>query len=904
MGIQTGGFPKYDVRVIRMAKSTPTTTLISSMRSMKLANRINACVCLGHFDVMTLDAINSDNSHTPLEAVRKDSDLLWNLACVSRGKCDGQIPTMEENYYYPIYLVKQLKNNKGNSNYQSINDFWSWGTNYIGVTRFHQDRTTYSENNSSFAEILSDRLMNITNPVITEATMSGEVVILEVRPHGGKDVQFGVQCIFYDSLELGDVVAVIKCDSITATLEIQRHLCECPAVSNAYSYCGLNYGLFLDSPELNLNSIKNREKLIGINLDYVSTRFSVKNAQTAWRQMDKISYRSDAGYVVTGNADVIIDCCNLSEINLIETMVNIVGLGDELYKSFNDVITRVGLKNREPNFSRMPSHYQSERSTTLAIDNGLNQWLIRKITESIPPRGETYTHSLQKLVSTLETMRENCVMDDLSDLVYPGVEAFISRLKYLRDIDEWSEGYTEELLEFLEDWTSITNSILHLESQMVQHPELMPVRYYIPAMVLQFEQRLVEQCVESIQQVDKGANSFAPIIFPRAQKGTTTKAIFDPKEDRNFKGKSPLCIVIPIHQLYSPWEVAHILCHEVAHYCGGEIRFRKKRFDCLVESIADYLMHLWEMLLDLSGASVVSVDFRGCRNGIIGCICSNYPAIDGDDTKFLNAAKEGLLEATELVIKNADAQNQFLSYYLKVVEAAEQIRLIYKSSLDGIAEGHVALKYVESHLEECLIPLYRECFADIMMICLLDCSFKDYYVCVYEQEYRYLMQGTNVEDWDLDESLSRRAWLEHHCDRMALVSLAISSIPEKGGWYKEIKDNDIEKRGWVVAASEKITEWKRYKYSDSPEWRQYYVEERFIPTQLLGFEAKKLLEYLSECAQAIWNGIHVTNKTGTSKEFIDQAQEVQAMLACLQKESFDWEKLKKYLIDKKMSVRP
>lgn len=905
MSSHTGDSSKYDVRVIRMAKSTPTTTLISSIHSMKIAKRSNACVCLGHFDVMAIDSINSDSFCTPLDAVHHDSDLLWNLNHVSSGKYDNHIPTMEENYYYPIYLVKQLKNNNVDKSRLSIKEFWLKETNYIGVTRFHQDRTSYSaSNNIPFSEILLKRLTGVKNPTIKKAVSSDEVVTLESNLHGGRDISFSAQCIFYDSLELGDVVAIIKCDSLVATLEIQRHLYECPAVSDAYSYCGLNYNLFLTAPKIQKNSIKSKEKLNSINLDYVSTRFSVKNAQMAWTQMDRIKYQGNTSYFVTGNADGIIDCCNLSENKFIENMVNIVGLGDDLYKSFNDVITRVGLKNHKPNSSRKPLLSHPTRNTTLAIDNALAEWLTKKITESNRPSGATYIHSLQKLVSTLETMKENCVMDDLSDLVYPGVEAFISRLKYLKERDEWGDGYTEELQEFLEHWTSVANSIIHLESQLAQHPELMPVRYYIPAMVLQFEQSIVELCVEAIQQVDKKANAFAPIIFPRAQKGTTTKAIFDPKYDRNFNGKSPLCIVIPIHQLYSPWEVAHILCHEVAHYCGWEIRFRETRFNCLVQSVADYLINLWEMLLDIPEESSADVNFPSCRDYIMDCILSNYPVIDGAAKEFLNAARDGLSEATALVIKNADVQSQFLSYFLRVLSPAEQIRLISRSPLDSIAEGVTVLEYINNHLEQCLIPLYRECFADIMMICLLNCSFEDYYVCVYEQEYLCLTQGESIEDWDLDKSTSQRAWLEHHSDRMALVSLAIESIPDLVNWHITTKNHDISTKEWVVAANKKITDWKNNKNSDSPKWLRHYVKERFIPALLLGFEAQKLLEYLSECAKAIWNGIVKVNQVGSPKEFIGQVQQVRAMLDCLRYESFDWEKLQKYLMDKKASSNP
>ena len=52
-----------------------------------------------------------------------------------------------------------------------------------------------------------------------------------------------VNCVLYDSLELGDVVAILKGNSLRIILQIQRWLYESRYVSDAYSYCGICYDL-------------------------------------------------------------------------------------------------------------------------------------------------------------------------------------------------------------------------------------------------------------------------------------------------------------------------------------------------------------------------------------------------------------------------------------------------------------------------------------------------------------------------------------------------------------------------------------------------------------------------------------------------------------------------------------
>ena len=59
--------------------------------------------------------------------------------------------------------------------------------------------------------------------------------------------------VFYDSLELGDIVGVVKSNSLTVAMKILQHLYECPVVSDAYTYCGVDCCLLQNPTFLNIS---------------------------------------------------------------------------------------------------------------------------------------------------------------------------------------------------------------------------------------------------------------------------------------------------------------------------------------------------------------------------------------------------------------------------------------------------------------------------------------------------------------------------------------------------------------------------------------------------------------------------------------------------------------------------
>lgn len=854
-----------------MAKSSVTNPIMSSIKKLQEHNKANSFVCIGHFDVISIDELKYDEEHEfPLDVVQKDCDRSWNYEVISKDECTNSNIT-EENYYYPIYLIKQIEQNNIPECVKSLEDFWNLEMDFVAITRFHKKNNVQK---IKLVNELKQRLRKNSKDLIENNNDLANSYVYTVRCNDG-DSKARTKCVLYDSLELGDVVSIVKSDSLVQILKTIRELYLCNTVSDAYSYCGLNCGLFTGNLDNEDKKILKQSKL-----DYASIRFSISNAKMAYELINKLGRD---GYFITGNADAIVEFKKISEHNFVGFLVKIArNKNCDLYIAFKDIVSRIGLNNIKPNNSRNPQEdkkliEQQTQNNILYIDEGILVWLNKKINQINFPSGDTYIHSFKKLLCTLKTMSENCVVNDLSLLLIDGVRALIDRLGYLSQYEEkWIDSYSVEIQEFLDRWTALINSILHIESQLLQYPELVPVRYYIPAMVLQFEKVIVKKCVSIFDDIDP-SHRFEPIIFPCSQTQALTKAVLDPKNDTEYKGKCPLSITIPIHQLYCPWEISHVLCHEVAHYCGNEIRFREDRLNYITNSIADYMLCLWDMVLSVSNDKAKKVVFESCRQYIAKQISEAYRGADSGNGQYLESIENGIPYAANVVIMKQDVQNRVLRDFISFCDASEQLEIVSSHKMDDYYVIEEMTYYIKEHTKDCLISLYKECFADIVMICLLKCSFIDYYNCVYKNEYQYL---NNMKERDYFGHNRLLSLYEHHTDRLAIVTLVISQITGFENWNNN-GDIGID---WINAAISKIVFWNR-KGCLNNEWSQYYCKDKFLPSRLLGYEAAQLIEYLVKCANHLWKSISRSEKVN------GLVDELRNTVKYMNKGTFDWNKL-------------
>lgn len=900
---------KYDVRVVRMAKSTSNTRLPDIIEKMvELEQRRNAkdlpsnmCLCLGHFDVMMVDRLKPVEGKTdqPLKQVSQDYNKAWDLPRMLKFPTSTQQYPLEENFYYPIYMLLQYDQNLANQQ-RWVEHFWSMQTNYTVVTRIHQDYDSIVQSKERFQIILEDRLMNISVEenktvfpnVIKVFNAYFEVDVFRTDVVGSK-TKNTVYYIFYDSLELGDVVCVSKSDSLSAILEVQRWLYESPDVNDAYSYCGVNFRNFTDDTTFPRNVTKMKMN----RLDYVETRFSVASSDYAW---EFFNICRDNGYFVTGNADALMQYNDLTEIQLLEHMKQIIGF-DKMYDAFNDVVTRLGLANRKPVRKRefQPKVKQSS-NTIIKLKQEAISWLGEKFNQMSHPDGLIYVHSLNKLLSTLNTMHENSVTDSLCRLLYGGIAALVQRIEYCYEHNLWANADSVDLQRFLDDWTATTNAVLHLESQLSQHPELMPVRYYIPAMILQFEQLIVDKSIEAISEIDdilgrnhdnqkQKASRFVPIMLPKSQSSTSTKAILDPRNDPDYTGQAPFQIFIPIHMLYHPWRISHILCHEVAHYCGENYRNREKRNHKLVESVAYYITTLMIAKMGIQEYSPVTNEVFIPAVGFVNRSIENIIHV-GDQYKYLDDIVDIIRLNIPHVISRPEVTQEVIRYNLEPVDPSIQHLAASRIGIENYLVCDEIVTQTVDHLQRCLRSLYKECFADMVMILLSHCTFDDYYTCIFRDEYENLKR--ELSDEMVQEDQNALMYFEHYTDRIALVISCITRLPGFSNWL-DVESNFLEE--WQIVALKKLEFWKKSIQEKNKilQWHKEYACSQGSPIALLGGEAKLILDYLDPCAKQIHEAMQNCVQKGS---VIQPVVELRKRINLLNPSHMDWNELQDILM--------
>lgn len=877
----------YDIRVVRLIKSTknnPLQNYLSPSNEHK-----STFICLGHFDIMVIDKLDVRNNETPLAAVQSDSQCFWTYTKDSAGDEDILFKrALENNYLYPLYAIKQFigvpnESDEGEEAHQA-DVFWNIASNYTVVTRLHCEREAGAEK-MPFSQILTDRLKSLYTDSCEE--MPAYLYLSNVDGDN-----FPVNVTFYDSLELGDIVGFIKCDSLATILKIQRDLYETPCVSDAYTYCGINNTIYQEQTKPN-----QAELLQNRVLEYISTRFSVKQAKYAEMIYPVLLgdeyLASDQHFFVTGNADAIIDWRNCNEIFFLSRIEKLIRIdeyvkekyGEDkcdkvLYNAFNDIITRVGIKHCSPRNSR-EFDFTKEGNTNIECLNFL------KSGNADGQVSVRWKYPLIKLLGTLQTMSQNCVMDDLSNLLIPGVNAILNRIMYyLKKKKQINEA---ELLSFLDSCTSLTNDILHLENQLVQHPELMPVRYFIPAIVLGYEQKFINQCAFCIERLDRAqpipeeCRRFQPIIFPSREKNISTQCYLDHKTDNDYQEDTPLGIFVPIHYLYQPWEVLHMLCHEIAHYCGDKLREREFRLDCITASAAEYVLQLWDMYCHFQYSPDKADVVVQTRSLLAQAIYKMYQNSRGKGSPYLADIQHYVPVCTVRVAADRGLQEKYQNAFLKESTMVEQLSFI--STLDTMNSMYGGVSIYElfsAHLRSCLLSHYKECYADIMMILFLECKFDDYYNCVYAQECsNFLEKDPHAPSNDVDKS-----WWEYHTDRLAFVCTTICNLEKYGNWVKDYDcTTDTPSAVWAKVGINKMKQWKQRDKS-MPKWyREYIPDAKSNPYFICAYEAEELLNYLNRCAN------NIVQKVENDVDIIN----LRTQLKKLNATNFDWSCIRDYV---------
>lgn len=859
----------YDVRAVRFIKTTEKKLEHAAQwsdDSFILGNKKADFICLGHFDMMHIDTANTILNN-PLDWIQSDR--------TSGNESHFNCP---ENYVYSLYTLKSIQPDQHNA----LEDFWKMQTTFTVVTRVHCDypKNWRSQDKQAFSKIIERHCCRLANAQSYNKTEKGScIAVLKglINRHTGAEIP--VNCVFYDSLELGDTVSIMKSRSLAAILDVVRKISSNPCVQDTYSYCGIRRDLLQNKPLTFSEDIAVKDAL----LEHVSTRFSVKSNRYAEKFFSELppTLKADQFYV-TGTADRVIHWGTCPEWKLLQIMHAFTQLGNRMHLCFNDIITRVGIyQQKQPTKSiSWPDNQLSDIFIRIRHLDVTVKWLRQEIKAE---NAASWKYTLLKLLGTLVSIYDSYVMDDLAELLIPGVDALLERIDYLRNQNNGllPDEYSGEIIEFLTWLSSLTNDISQLESQLTQHPELSPVRYYIPSMLLQFESRFVMKACSVLS--DDGKRHFRPMLVPTGQNDLYTICPLDPRQEP-YSGKCPLLVFIPIRDLYRPWEVAHRITHEIAHYCEDVSRNRQIRHEILQECASRTLTNIWytEHVLSIfedndqnlyKKSVAYSQRIRTVLNESIELIHKN------PTEWYLSQSIEGITRGIVSLVSSIQSLERYL-YSLSENCFYEQQTAISNSWIESeiITSNAVISDYISKHMQY-LGFFCAECYADIAMIILLGCDFEEYYHCVFHDEFLQLQKN-----YDGVDTPPLRVGVMIHIQRMVLV---IQTMIGQNKW--NLDDIASQPYPWVEFAVDEI------KYQ-----RQRKVNILDYPELLTPEEKQLLISYLTACTVDLARKIDCNSILNRLFPFTNSEQtevkKLREIAQCVKHSQFDWEALQKFLI--------
>lgn len=853
----------YDVRAVRFIKTTEQCPVKE--------NQGADYICLGHFDMMHIDAL-SKRTCQPLVEIEKD----WNVVREQTFNCP-------ENCIYSLYIFMAVSP----SDVLNVRNFWQESSTYTVVTRIHCDYpSNWSNEYKPFSNVLIAHCLKSSDKVHMKTT-SGCITTLSVATNPQKSYFADVSIIFYDSLELGDTVAILKSSSLAAILEAVRHISQYPNVRDTYSYCGIKRELLQSEDSF----IARSSVFLGATLDNITTRCSVRdNKNTTLFMQHLIAQNSPLfqQHYVTGTADLVIEWSSKTECDLMQIMWLLTQMSSKMFFCFNDVITRVGICQAS-SVGTISEHIKNTSIPKLDVQHSIiadtNHWLME---EGEKNKGilQGWKYTLLKLLRTLEAIHSNYVMDDLSELAIPSICAFLSRIKHIREksgVDALFEFETE-IVDFLRCWTELTNDIAQLESQLTQHPELVPIRYYIPATLLRFEAVFVQNCCKALSE--PGGRKYVPMLIPTNIRYLTTTCPLDPKQT-DYQGDCPLMVFIPFTDLYHPWNVALRIAHEISHYCEISARNRSMRHQVLKKCAANYIVKCWYSLffsyLDNDGLYNNSLKYANALEGKIDSyIAELLPEYPTSGEWYLLESHEAINNAGAQIMIDPREREEYIFHLDKQYLFHNEASL---NNLESLEFNSQFLAFQVNKLDlhmDALEYLCSESFADIAMILLLNCSFEDYFQCVYQEEFQcYLNSKASLDELRSDPYIMRQVV------RLSLVIYAIQSVLGEDNQYW---GTDAIKKGKAVQiafAQDAIMMLEDVvNFLSRNQISTLLASAKFPDAE----EFSTLQGYVSQCAKDISQAL-----TSSSSSIADTINAVRKALSYVENDSFEWESIYRYI---------
>lgn len=631
-------------------------------------------VTMGHFDSMYSYLLDTQDQNI-FSVIRENNSIVAK-------KNDG------DGYFHPLYLLMETTDEA----------FWMQDSWFIAVTRIHLASTVISPHD----------IKNLNNDIANQCK------------------KMGCCCHIYQTIELSDLILVVKSDRINPMLDIVLNLWTRPVVGKVYTYCGIDYR-YLTKPNAQLEEQN--------DIVFLSMRYAVRDSAKAndFFHFIEDNLGGKPLYSIAGVDDVIINFQNLKVQQLIHffqnLLVNDLPENIDLGGAFSDITTRLGapLQNREPQPTEDATAASVEKMKA-ALQQRCHELVdlniyVRKLanTKQINQIDQYWLRSLSELSYSLLRLSRNALLDEFVYLMLPGIRAFLYNLKNILSRDDpncLSVLDQEGCCRFVDHCAQLMEHIMRTEGQLAHHPEIRPILYDIPLAMLEHILAFLDLCSTILQTKDQPKKQIQFILLPRLCSEMKTEEIF------TASGYLPglLAISIPLHLMYDPQAVQIALCHEISHFVGENHRNRDQRrgyyIGAAAELIADLIFETNRESFIEQVRQRLDIYISNCQNEDTWTISDYGQAVQTWIDNFLyspdlpceygNLIRDTLISESSSYVDNPLLLHaDFVTLRIRNINYFAQILPVFTM-------------------------LFREVFADICMVSLLDLDENTYLDSFYD----------------------------------------------------------------------------------------------------------------------------------------------------------------------------
>lgn len=673
-------------------------------------------IVLGHFDAMYTYEL-------PIEASGVLGAICSNNQSISKYNS-------EHSYFHPLYLLSN----------DNDSEFWDEGKHqwFMAVVRIHYADTI---DTMRFRQMLEIHLRQ-------DAT----------------DQQ--CQLSIYQTVELSDLLLVVNSNCVRNLLNFVLSLRKHDCIGKVYTYCGISY----NHMSQNNLAIPNKDDVI----PSVSIRFAVSNFEKACNQVNSIKLKLKEGvpYSVVGVDDIALNCRNLPVSDLISLLRYYFLPSDEgfsLSDAFFDMTTRVGINFPNEcnivNYDKLAyTHNTKLREACQRIVNVDTkiQSIVHDEQFEIPyDSTHSWLRPLSELTKSLLRMSHTPVLDEFVYLMLPGATSFLQNTYFnLNNNHSLPAEDVSGFQRFIEDWIHLMEHIMRLEGQLTHHPDMRPIIYDIPVVMLEYTLAFLENISNILRFSDTNPRYISFLLVPRLCKRINALELFVAGKDIS----GLILVDIPLHMLYEPNKVLSALAHETSHFVGETYRNRLYRKECVIEAAAILL-----------AKSVFSSYHQGLIETIIEMLTQEIPDSDGNIKNEIRRIEGNICRWVEnlLTERNTMHYADFVRKVLSCNKTENRLSVPTDSRRlkDVLAPGFYLLLHD-------LCYLFREVYADICMMYLLP----------LEEEFY-------IDNLITELSIGKReqSSYEQYATRIYVCLTASGRcIPEMEGKYDNSNDEDLK----------------------------------------------------------------------------------------------------------------